>query len=558
MSEFDKEGLYFLSLGGADDIGMNMYLYACDGRMIIVDAGYGFLNDTYPGMDLCYADPSLLKEYEDKIDGIFITHAHEDHFGAIAHLIKMINKPVYATKFALCLIKDRLEEYHELENATLIPISDMQEIKFETISVKAVSLVHSVPETIGLYITSKYGKVFHATDWRFDDGQIEYLQTNYEELKKIGDSGLDIFVCDSTNVLEDKQLLSEADIRKNLIELIKSLHNTIVVTCFASNLTRLESLIMAADTVGRTPVLVGRSLINNMRSAKECGYFQNLPKVYDIGEAKDIPSDNALYICTGSQANYRSALTIMANDESNLVKLEKGDNIIFSSKIIPGNEEKIEKMQEKFMDRGVNVIVDDDFLVHTSGHPTKHDLKIMYDLLKPKILLPVHGEKKFIREHKKFAKNSGIEQVFSVSCGDICLYKDGNVTCIGQEFSDILGVDRNQTVSLTSQLVKNRRRIAYNCSVFISVVFNQNLDIDDLQISSIDILEEKEFAILASKIKEEVLKEYSIRKGEWSQINNSLSDFIKSQIRKRIFKETGIKPVVFFHYFQEGENQNDK
>ena len=558
MSEFEQDGIYFIPLGGADDIGMNMYVYATGGRMIVVDAGYGFLNDNYPGMDLCYADPSMLKNYEDKIDAIFITHAHEDHFGAIAHLLKVINKPIYASEFTLCLIKDRLKEYEMEKEATYVSLKDNNFIQFETMSVEAVSLVHSVPETVGLFIRTEYGNIFHATDWRFDDSKLTYLQTDYPELKKIGDEGVDVFVCDSTNVLEDEKLPSESDVRASLIEIIKGLQNTVVVTCFSSNLMRLESLIIAASEAGRTPVLVGKSIISNVRFAQECGYFKDLPKAYDINEAKDIPSDNALYICTGSQANYRSALTIIANDESKMIKLGKGDNIIFSSKIIPGNEEKIERMQEKFMDRGVNVIIDEDCLVHASGHPTKHDLKIMYDILKPKILLPVHGDKRFIRAHKRFAKECGIENVFSAMCGDVCRYENGKIECVGQEFSDIMGVDRNQSVSLSSQLVKNRRRLAFNCSVFISVVFDKNLNLKDLQISSIDILEETEFADLAESIKKHVIKEYRARQGEWKEVNVALCDFIKAQIRKRIFKQTGIKPVVFFHYYQEGVEEDDK
>ena len=558
MSEFEKEGIYFLPLGGADDIGMNMYVYIADGRMIVVDAGYGFLNDNYPGMDLCYADPSILKNYEDKIDGIFITHAHEDHFGAIAHLLKIINKPVYATDFTLCLIKDRLEEYKIAEYADLRPIKNEEVIKFETMSVEAISLVHSVPETIGLFIRTRHGNVFHATDWRFDDSRLSYLKTNYRELMRIGEEGVDLFVCDSTNVLQKEKLPSEFEVREGLLKVIESLQNTIVVTCFASNLMRLESLIMAAEKVGRTPVLVGRSLVTNMKYAKQCGYFEGLPNAYDISQAQDIPSDKVLYICTGSQANYRSALTLIANNENKSIKLGKGDNIIFSSKIIPGNEEKIERMQEKFMDMGVNVLIDEDYLVHTSGHPTQHDLSLMYDILSPKVVLPVHGDKRFIRAHKKFAKKCGIDKVFSALCGDVCLYKDGDIACVEQAFSDTMAVDRNKSVSLNSNLVKSRRRLAYNCSVFISVVFDKEMNLKDLQISSIDILEEDEFAELVKNIKEEVFAEYRARKGEWAKVTPSLQDFMKVQVRKRIYKATGIKPVVFFHCYQEGENEDDK
>ena len=204
MNEFNQEGINFLPLGGADDIGMNMYVYACDGIMIVVDAGYGFLNDSYPGMDLCYADPSILKNYKDEIDAIFITHANEDHFGAIAHLLQIVDKPVYATEFTLCFIRDRLTEYKMVKSGKLMPIADKQIIDLPTMSVEAVALAHSVPETIGLYIRTPYGKIFHATDWRFDDGKVSYLLTDYPELEKIGQEGVDVFVCDSIQVFLKK------------------------------------------------------------------------------------------------------------------------------------------------------------------------------------------------------------------------------------------------------------------------------------------------------------------------------------------------------------------
>ena len=209
------------------------------------------------------------------------------------------------------------------------------------------------------------------------------------------------------------------------MKLIPTLSKTVVATCFASNLTRLESLIMAADAAGRTPVLVGRSLLYNVKVAKEIGYFKNTPKCYDIKEAENIPSDNALYICTGSQANYRSALTSIVNNQSKYVKLGKGDTVIFSSKIIPGNEEKISEMQEKLIAQGVNVITDKDALVHTSGHCSKEEIRHMYELLRPRLVLPVHGDKKFIREHKRFAAECGINEVMSMQNGDVVLLKDG-------------------------------------------------------------------------------------------------------------------------------------
>lgn len=546
-----KEGIYFLPLGGADEIGMNMYAYGSNGKWIVVDTGYGFLNDDYPGMDMCYASPAFLEDFKDNIEGIFITHAHEDHMGAIAQIWPSLQAPVYATAFASCLIKERLKEYKMDSIVPIIEVKPGDVIKLEEFKVEFVPLVHSVPETCGLFIKTNYGNIFHATDWRFDDGRLDMLPTGMKALKQAGKEGIMMFVCDSTNVMLDKIQPSEAEIRKKLLELIPGIKGGLIVTCFASNLMRLESLVLAAYKAGRTPVLLGKSLLTNMKAAKDCGYFKDLPPVHAPEEVQGITSDKALYICTGSQANYRSALSIIAKGESKYVKLSSDDTIIFSSKIIPGNEEKIEKMQEKMIDLGVTVITSETAEVHTSGHPSKEELKKMYKILKPQIVFPVHGDKRFIREHKRFALKCGVKEVCSGQNGDLFWLKDGKIVKEEEVFSDIMGVDRGRAVSLSSDLIKNRRRIAYNCSLFISCVISADNKVADLEISSIDILEEKDWKPLSEEIKNTVIPLIEARLAEHGVLDNSCKDFIRGQIRKRVYKATDIKPVTFFHIYQE-------
>ena len=356
MSILDNDGLYFLPLGGSDCIGMNMYAYAVNGEIIVVDCGYAFLNDDYPGMDLSFADPSFLENYADRVKGLFITHAHEDHFGAIAQVWPKLRCPVYAMRFTSGLIRERLKEYHLDSEVPLFEVNDNPQVILGDFDVRFVPVTHSVPETCALVIKTPKGTVVHATDWRFDDDKTDIIQTDYAALKKAAKDGVDVFVCDSTNILVDKPQYSEFDVRQSLLNLVPLYQKGLIATCFASNLMRLESLVLAAEKAGRTPILVGRTLIKNMKIAKECGFFPNLPKVYDVKEAKDIPSDKAMYICTGSQGNYRSALSSIVKGEHKDVKLAKGDAIIFSSKIIPGNEDKIERMQENLMEQGVEVI----------------------------------------------------------------------------------------------------------------------------------------------------------------------------------------------------------
>lgn len=551
MSNFDKNGIYFLPLGGADEIGMNMYVYAVDGKLIVVDAGYGFLNDDFPGMDLGYADPSFLENYAGDIEALFITHGHEDHFGAIAQIWPSLNCPVYATNFTLGLMKERLKEYKLDKVVPLNSVTDNMTAKLDNFEVEFVPIVHSVPETSALVIRTKYGNVVHATDWRFDDSQIELIQTDYKALGRVAADGVKMLVCDSTNVLIDEKQPSEYEVRESLLKLIPTFQNGLIATCFASNLMRLESLILAAAEAQRTPVLVGRTLLQNMKIAKDCGYFKNLPNVLDINEAREIPSDKVLYICTGSQGNYRSALSTIVNGESKDIKIGKGDTIIFSSKVIPGNEDKIERMQEKLIAQGVNVITDEDFLVHTSGHACQEELKHMYELLKPEIVMPVHGDKKFIRAHKRFAEECGIKEVACAKNGDVMLITGEEISCIEEVPTDILGVDRNQVTSLNSQLVKNRKRIMYNGSLFITTVFDAKWQLEDLQISSLDIMEEKAFDALADEIRGEIAKSLPEQLERLNYKENAVIDYIRGKIRKRIFNVTGIKPVVVMHFYKK-------
>ena len=542
-----------MPLGGADDIGMNMYMYAVDGKIIVVDAGYGFLMDNFPGMELAYASPEFLEQYKDDIVGLFITHGHEDHMGAIAQIWPTLQCPVYGMDFSLGLIRERLDEFKMADQVPLVSVNNNRMVEVENFSVEFIDIAHTVPQTCVLAIRTKYGNILHATDWRFDDEALAMIPTDFKALKRFADEGVSMLVCDSTNVLVDKKSPSESDVRENLIRLIPQLEGGVIVTCFASNLMRLESLLLAAKAANRTPVIVGRTLVTNMKIATECGYLADTPKAFTIEQAKDIAAENALYICTGSQANYHSAMSFIANGESKYIKLDKSDTIIFSSKVIPGNEDKIERMQEKLMEQGATVITDETELVHTSGHACRGDLKKMYDLLKPAIVLPVHGEKSFIREHKRFALACGIKEVFSARNGDMCLLKNNHIERIEQVFADIIGWDRSRPVSLGAQVIRNRKRIAFNCSMYISAVI-KDTELLDLQITSVDILEKDEWQKLTETILAEVRPLIEKRLLDNPQ-KNSLEDYIRGQIRRRVFHATDIKPVTMLNVFYMAENK---
>ncbi len=558
MNDFKKKGIYFLPLGGADEIGMNMFVYAANGKLIVVDAGYGFLNDDFPGMDMCYASPEFLENYRDDILGLFITHGHEDHLGAIAQIWPVLQCPVYGTDFSLGLVKERLSEYKLQDIVPLVSVNKEPVVKLDGFEVEFIPIAHSIPETSALFIKTPYGNIMHATDWRFDDNKLSMVKTDFASLKRAASEGVDIFVCDSTNVMVDEPQASEEEVRQNLIKIIPEMQGGIVATCFASNIMRLESLMLAARAAGRTPVLAGRSLVTNVKIARQCGYLTEYPEIHTIDEVEGITSDKALYICTGSQANYRSAMTLIANDESKHIKLCAEDNVIFSSKIIPGNEDKIERLQEKILAKGVNLVTEEDYLVHTSGHACKKDLQAMYELLNPKIVLPVHGDKKFIREHKRFAKSCGVEDVFSAQNGDVCLYQNGKIEMVEQVPAEVMGVDRGRSVSLGSELIKNRRRIMYNCTLFISAVISRDYELKSLQFDSIDILEANEWYVLHEEIMQKVRPLIERRLAEHPH-RNAAEDYIRGQIRRRVFNATDIKPVTMLqvHWEEDEDDEGD-
>ena len=550
---FNKEGIYFVALGGAEEVGFNMFAYIVDGKIIVVDAGYGFLRDDFPGMEMGLADASFLETYRDDIEAMFITHGHEDHFGAIGHVLPMLNCPVYANDFTLGHVRARLAEYH-LENfADLHSVTENPVVKLQNFEVEFVPLVHSVPQSSGLIIRTRYGNILHATDWRFDDGKTAVLPTGYASLQKAAAEGIELYVGDSTNMSDGHEEPSEYEIRESLIKLVPTLENTVVATCFASNIMRLESLILAADAAGRTAVISGHSLNQNFKIAKECGYLKDCPMAHDIKDAKDIPMDKILYICAGSQGDYRSALSRIANGESKEISLGKGDNIIFSSKIIPGNEEKIERMQEKLRDAGVEVISTEDYLVHASGHATPSQILEMYRLLRPKTVIPVHGDKRNIRKQKKLAAENGVGNVLIVRNSEVALIKDGAAEIAAEIFTRKLGVDRRQLTPLDSPLIKARKRIAFNCSVFISVIFGNGWQLKDLQISSVDILEEAAFIELRDRIIGDIQKDIAKEVVKLNYKEKQIQEYLAARIRRQIFKATDIKPVVFLHFYKEPE-----
>lgn len=503
---FNEKDVYFVALGGVGQVGMNLYLYGYKNKWIVVDVGLGFTGEKYPGIDVIYADIDFIKKNNINVEAIFITHAHEDHYGAIGIVYEDIKAPIYASKFASLLIKERLSEFGFERSAKIHVVADGERVKVADFDVQFSYISHSVPETSALIIRTDCCNIVHATDWKSDCSNIQAMYTNKDCLKQIAEEGVDYLFSDLTNILVEGKIAPEEKVRENLKKIIAKAKNKLVTTCFSSNLVRLESLVIAATEAGRTPVLVGRSIIRNLRLAKEAGYFRDMPEFLTDRDIKDLKFDKLVFICTGSQGDYRGALSRIATGSHKLISVEEGDTVIFSSRIIPGNENRILYIQNLLTEKKANIITVDTELVHTSGHAGRQDIKEFYELLKPKSVIPVHGEQVHIHEHVDFLHENGIENTLLIKNGEvIALSKDGVAKHYAEVFVDIIGVDRHQVISLNSELIRNRKKIAFNCSAFITAILDKDYNVIKLKLSSLDLVDETEAKILFPWVEDHIV-----------------------------------------------------
>ena len=403
-----KEELLFCPLGGSGEIGMNMNLFSYGKpeaqKWIIVDIGVTFADDSIPGIDLIYPDPGFIIDKKKDLLGIVLTHAHEDHIGAIAHIWPKLKCKMYATPFTAALIKEKFKE-KKIDIGKNLKIVDLNgNIKLGPFKIEFITLTHSILEPNGLLIETPAGIVLHTGDWKVDPNPLIGNKIDQTKLKEIGNKGVLAMICDSTNVFSHGRAGSEADVRTNLLKLMSNLKKRIIVTSFASNVARMETIFYCAEKTKRQISLVGRSMHRIYKAAKQCGYLKNVISPIDAREAKKISREKIVYLCTGSQGEPMGAMMRIINYTHPDVFIEKEDTVIFSSKIIPGNEKKLYKLHNQLVKNQIDVISEETDFVHVSGHPNREDLRDMYDWVKPKSVIPVHGEHRHMAEHISFAK----------------------------------------------------------------------------------------------------------------------------------------------------------
>jgi ribonuclease J len=470
--------LVFLPLGGAGEIGMNLNCYGYgppdDRAWIVVDCGVLFGRETStPGVDLIMPDIRFLESVRSDLLGIVLTHGHEDHIGAVAHLWPKLRCPVYATPFTVKLVQHKLEEANLVERLKITTVPLGGSIRLGPFSIEFVSITHSIPEPNCLAIRTPAGTVVHTGDWKLDPDPLLGEATDVSALRRLGDEGVLALVCDSTNALVNGESGSEAEVRRALIRLVGSLKGRVAVTAFASNVARLESVAEAARAANRELVLVGRAMRHMVNCARETGYLRKFPKTVDEEHASDIPDDHVLFLCTGSQGERRAALSRIAADEHPNVSLGEGDTVIFSSRIIPGNELEIFDLQNRLAAKGVAVLTERDHFVHVSGHPARDELATMYSWVKPGISVPVHGELRHLKEHARFARELQVPKAIVATNGQMLRLAPGEPEIIDEAPFGRIYLDGRILVHEEDGLARGRRSLSFAGFIAITLVLDR-------------------------------------------------------------------------------------
>jgi ribonuclease J len=479
-SDFHKptaDELLFLPLGGAGEIGMNLNLYGHAGKWLMIDLGVTFGGDETPSIEVIMPDPTFINERVQDLAGLVLTHAHEDHIGAVPYLWPKLRCPMYATPFTASVLRRKLKEAGLEGKAKITEIPMSGSFKVGPFELELITLTHSIPEPNAVVVRTKLGTVLHTGDWKLDPDPVIGETTDEQALRRLGDGNVLAMVCDSTNVFVPGTSGSEADILPSMTKIIGEHRGRVAVGCFASNVARLETITRAAMANDRQVALVGRSLWRMTEAARENGYLTDLPEFIEEHDVGFFPKDKIVMICTGSQGEARAALARIAKGEHPHVHLEAGDAVIFSSRVIPGNEKSISLLQNNLIHRDVEVITDHDEMIHVSGHPARAELTEMYQWVRPQIAIPVHGEARHIRAHAELARECQVPQAVEAANGAIIRLAPGPAEIIARVTHGRWGLDGKALVPMTSEVVRHRHRLGFNGVILISLVMNWRGDL---------------------------------------------------------------------------------
>ena len=544
-----NQELLFCPLGGAGEIGMNMNLFAYgkenEHKWIIVDTGVTFADDSVPGIDIIYPDCGYLESKKDKIVGIVLTHAHEDHIGAITYIWPKFKCNIYATPFTSVLIQEKFKEKKIDISGYLKIVKLNSTLNLDPFNIEFISLTHSIVEPNGLKISTPIGSVFHTGDWKCDPNPLVGEKINSNRLKEIGNDGSITMICDSTNVFNVGRSGSELDVRNNILKIMEKIKKRIIVTSFASNVARMETMFYCANKTNRKISLVGRSMNRIYKAAKSCGYLSNFTDPIDPRDAKNISREKIIYLCTGSQGEPMGAMNRISNHIHPDVFVEAGDTVIFSSKIIPGNEKKLYKLHNKLVSDGVAVISEETDFVHVSGHPNRDELRDMYSWIKPKSIIPVHGEQRHMLEHIDFAKGLKVPYPIKVENGDIVrIYPGDSPEVFDKAPYGKVYLDGKIGVEEDAKSIKERRNLSINGYLDLTVLISKSGNIHGrpiINLKGLPVIEYNEIKINLIEEIENISKTFSLKN---KKQEDNFIETLKNLCRKLINEKTGKKPIT--------------
>lgn len=538
-----KSDVVFLPLGGSGEIGMNVNLYHIDGKWLMIDLGLGFADDLLPGVNMIIPDLTFAKQIKDNLLGIVLTHAHEDHYGSVPHVWNQLRVPVYATPFTAAMLKSKLVES---EFGNQVPVHHVQPgsaFNIGPFNLEMVQITHSIPEMNGIILRTPEGAILHTGDWKLDHDPVVGPQTDEDKLRALGEEGVLAMICDSTNAMSPGHSGSESGLEEHISGILDEAGNNLVIaSTFASNVARMETFAKVAQRHNRQVVVSGRSMIRVYTAAYECGYLNDYPKFVNEDQANRIPREKQLVLCTGCQGERFAAVGKIASGNHKTIKLRPNDLVIFSSKIIPGNEKPIFRMFNQLTTLGVKLFTEKDHQVHVSGHPYREELKEMYDWVKPKIAVPVHGETIHMHHHAELAKGCGVQHTHEIQNGEMVrLSKDG-VKSLGFVKAGYFGVDGKQYVDPDGNIMSQRRRMQEAGIVFAAITLNKKGDLliePDLHFPGL-----MDYALSANFIYQMAEDLGDLIESQRDTSEDSIIRVARGFLRKVVRDSTGKRPLV--------------
>ena len=546
-----EKGLFFLSLGGIGEIGANCYLYCCDGKWIMIDLGLSFADEQFPGVDLLVPKIQFIEEIKDNLEGVIISHGHEDHAGAVAYLADHIKCPVYASSFAKLLIQNRLKEFGKLDTIELIEFDSSQNISLNNFNLRFIDTTHSIPQPQAIVIETSYGNLLHTADWKIDNNPTLGEPFSKNSFINLGNEGVLALIGDSTNADVPGYSGSESEVREELQQVFSRYINRIVVTCFSSNIARIINIVHAAKKNNRKIALIGRSMKKNIDAAMKSGLIDNNNIFISEEEASLIPKENLVIICTGSQGEKRSALYRIAYNSHRNIHLEKDDVVIFSSRDIPGNEKSINALKNLLIRQRIEIITADDDLVHVSGHGHAEEIKQMYNWTKPYISIPVHGEPMHLASHKKISEASQVPVTKILQNGKCLKIAPGECSVVDNIETGKLIVEGKYLYDSDSNFIKDRRKYSFEGLVMISILLNSDYSIDkNIQLSLIGLPNEQLNSI-KEEFKNEFVKNFTKLNNDQKSSDQNVIEIIRKSLKFVLKNILQKKPEIQIHLIRK-------